>query len=147
MLAPVDLDLRPSRLMAAYLSCLYAAALASLAPLSVPAWLKFVAILPLGWSALQALRKHAWRSAPDAVAALRLQADGSIELRRRGGETEAALVEPTSTLLPFVVVMHLRPVRGRGRCTVVLAPDALSGEQLRSLRVWLRWQADPSGRV
>lgn len=141
MQLPLELELRSSRLIAAYLLCIHAAALASLVPLSLPSWLKIGAVIPLSWSALYGLRRHAWRTAAAAIAGVRLHADGSIELLRRGGAVEAAAVEPASTLLPFAIVIRVRYAERRGGCAVVVAPDALSAEQLRQLRVWLRWLA------
>lgn len=75
------------------------------------------------------------------VTALRLLPDGRIECRLKGEEAfSSAELLPLATVHPLLTVLHL--LAGDQRRTVVLVPDSGCAEELRLLRIWLRWRAD-----
>ena len=72
------------------------------------------------------------------IASVTLHADGGVEFSRRNGSRNQALIEPESTVTALMTVLLLR-VEGRREALVVLA-DALSNDDFRRLRLWLRWR-------
>lgn len=106
--------------------------------LAVAAWL---AATGHAWAAAAALAGAWWagRTRQDGLE-LRLRGDGICELRD-GRATRVAGVFSAAGWL----VLRLAENRNRAR-VVVLAPDAASAEELRRLRVWLRWAA-PRGNL
>lgn len=81
-----------------------------------------------------------WRCRSEVVA-LRLLADGRLEYRRQGEKTFAlAELQPTATVHPLLTVLRLKVANAT--LSVVVAPDSGRIEELRQLRIWLRWRAD-----
>lgn len=74
------------------------------------------------------------RTAPPLI---RCKADGCLEIRR-AATWQAASVLPDSVALPWLIVLRWRE-NGR-RHSLPLPPDALSDDEHRRLRVWLRWK-------
>lgn len=70
------------------------------------------------------------------VTGLILQRDGSLKLLESNGKETSACVEPTTTVLTWLVVLKLKTCEGR-RIGMALPADALVGETHRQLRVWL----------
>jgi hypothetical protein len=81
----------------------------------------------------------------DAAKSLELHADGRVFWGDGEGVRHAAELDRGHYVSPLLVVVDLRPLTG-GRKRVMLAADAVRGEDMRRLRVWLRWRhAQPSG--
>lgn len=130
-----------------------------LAALSVwlPSWPVWMALL---FDAVVAA--SLWRSTRSTnVSLLRLEGDGRVSLADAAGHWQSYAVAADSAVLPFLVVLRLRPsaaspeeaagaapfsCRGGAVRNLVLPPDALvEAGQFRALRVWLRWRAGASG--
>ncbi|MEQ1662256.1 MAG: protein YgfX [Thiobacillus sp.] len=77
-----------------------------------------------------------WRSR-QATRYLRLRADGSLQWREAAGEWQDAGVEDDSVVNRWMLVMRLR-VAGQVD-TVVILPDSVPADDMRRLRVALRW--------
>lgn len=82
----------------------------------------------------------AWRGLRPQVEALRLLADGGLEIRRVAETAFVAVeTEPGVLLHPALLVARLRAADGR-RALLTLTVDSLSREDFRRLRVFLRWR-------
>lgn len=105
--------------------------------------------LPRGWQAaalalvLASAVWHAWfRQLPAMPAGLRLLPDGRWGLHWGGvAEAEASLLDGVYRS-SWLIRLPLRLDDGR-RLNLMLWPDSAPTEQLRGLRVWLRWGARP----
>jgi toxin CptA len=86
------------------------------------------------WHLAQALQRGR-----RAVRALELRAAGDARWQDSAGRWNEAEVQPGSYVSSWLVVLNLR-APGGGRCSVVLLPDSAAAEELRRLRVWLRWR-------
>lgn len=132
-MAPAVFELKPSRQLRGYLTGLLALAAVAL----------FIADLAMGWRmvGLAALALGTFVSLrPRTAARLRCHEDGRLELWDRGAWRETA-PQAGMVVLPGLTVLRLRP-EGLGRSlSVVALPDSLPAEELRRLRVWLRWRA------
>jgi hypothetical protein len=138
---PMDLNLRRSWQLAAALAALHGLALLSLVPVTIPLWAKLLLSFVILASLVHGLRRHALRLSPRAVLALRLHADGKLELRRRDGVGVAGSVSPQSCIFPGLVVLLVTGEDERRPTALTLLPDALAKDELRQLRSWLRWKA------
>lgn len=73
------------------------------------------------------------------ISALRLGLKGELEAVSKVGAHETATVLPSSTVLPGLIVLHLR-LAGRN-VALVLPADATGAAGHRQLRLWLQWLA------
>ena len=132
----LTVTLRPSPILALALTLMAGAAL-------VCAWISLpgAAVAPAAagitlawaWHLAQALQRSV-----RAARALELDAQGGARWLDGSGLWQEAEVLPSSYASDWLVVLNLRAVRRRR--SLVLLPDAAPPEELRRLRVWLRWR-------
>jgi len=137
--ASLKIDIRPSAVLAAALGAVHILALV-VACLNLSGWASYAVIagvLLSGSASLAAVLQL--RSA--AVVHLELHADGRAAWRDRGGFWHHGRLGGDHYVSPALVVIGLRPAEARAR-RLVLAADSASAEDLRRLRVWLRWRGD-----
>jgi toxin CptA len=135
--ATLRIALRPSRWLGAVLGAGHAAALA-IAAAMLPASAACCAVIALGLSWLEVQRRHAARTAADAVIGLELSTSEGMVVHQRNGRYQAG--PPVSRFVsPALVVVTLRPPGGWRTIAVVIVPDAVGAEAHRRLRVWLKW--------
>lgn len=130
---PLLIETRASATTKGLRLALHLAALAALflALLPTPARLAGIALLGASlWAT--------WKQ-PVAVR-LRAKADGQLEVWRDSAWKPLDL-RPDSVALAWLIVLRWR--EGRKNRSLALPPDALSGEDHRRLRMWLRWKATP----
>ena len=82
---------------------------------------------------------HALQWGRSALRALELNAKGSVRCRDGLGQWREAEILPGSYVASWLIVVNLGMGGQRGR-SLVLLPDAAVAEELRLLRVWLRWR-------
>lgn len=101
-----------------------------------------LAALPAGWQlALGAgvIGLVIWaarRAAP--ITRLRIGADGGLQCQDAAGEWQAMAVLGDSFVSPVLIVLRYRDEDGAVR-TRTLLPDSAAADELRRLRVSLRW--------
>lgn len=79
---------------------------------------------------------------PRAVSGLVLGANGDVRWQDAAGAWSDAKIIPGSYVSQWLIVVNLAaltPSGRRGR-SLVLLPDCAAPEELRQLRVWLRWR-------
>ncbi|HTY02463.1 MAG TPA: protein YgfX [Rhodocyclaceae bacterium] len=103
-----------------------------LVPTVLPIPLKLALWLVLALSLFRLLRRQ------DDATVLTLKVDGAVSWERRGGQLEYR-VDHATTVLPWFVVLRLRSESAIE--SLVLPVDALSPNEHRQLRTWLRWRA------
>ena len=109
---------------------------ASLLSLQWPWVWKLVLLAVLGISLWQALR-------PSRFVALRLDQDGNLACDLRDGTRLPATLLPDSTVFSWLVVLRLRLDGERSALSLPLFQDHMSGDEFRTLRLWLRWCFNP----
>lgn len=127
-----EIELKPSRLLGLLLAAMVALGLTALWQATMPEGARWALAL-----AVVGLAIRGWRQAT-RQARLRLSADGSLQ--RLGGEAGWQDVEVLgdSFVSPFLVVLRYR-IGGEGVRSHVLLPDSADADDLRRLRVSLRW--------
>jgi toxin CptA len=132
--------LRPSRILAAILVIAHGAALAVIALVSVPLWLKVIAIAALAVSLVFEIRQTVLLRAPDAVVALEITSDDALSIQTRRGDWIECEVLGSTYVTYFLAIVNLKD-QGSGRVKrAVILPDSIDAEDFRKLRVWLRWK-------
>jgi len=63
------------------------------------------------------------------------------------GDALSVSIASGTVVFSQLVVLRVRKNEQRRPMTLVLLPDSMSAEQFRVLRLWLRWRAEPKGRV
>ncbi len=137
MTQSLSVSLKPSRILALVLTVMAAAALVC-AWISVPpaAFLPIAAGIALAWAWHCAQALH-W--APSAVRMLELDARGRTRCRDGTDVWHDAVILPGSYVSRWLIVLSL-DAGDRRRRSLVLLPDTAGGDELRRLRVWLRWR-------
>ena len=133
----LTLSLRSSRILALALTLIAGAALAC-------AWasLPDIAFLPVAAGIVLALVWHipeTLQRGKRAVRTLQFKAQGAVRWQDGSGQWHEAQILPSSYVCGWLVVLNLG-ANGRLARSVVLLPDCADAEELRRLRVWLRWR-------
>lgn len=138
---PLFLHLRPSPRLAILLLLVHALAAAAVGLAGLPFGVTALLWILLPFSAFHLIRHHALLRASGSPLRLQTREDGSVEYQTREGKWLRLHLLPQSTLFPFLAVLCLRPAQGGRNRALTIFSDALSPEDWRRLRVWLRWQA------
>lgn len=121
----------------------HGAAIAMVLVVSMPLWLKPIAVAALVIN----LGLEIWRNAlmrdADAVVAIGIAADNALSIQTRRGDWVECAVRGDTYVASFLVVLNLRRLDNEHRKSVVILPDAIDAEDFRKLRVWLRWKGSP----
>jgi hypothetical protein len=137
--ATLKIDIRPSLILSSALSALHFLALAA-AWVSLTGWAQYLVVSGVLLSGAATLGS-VLQLLPAAVMSLELHADGRASWRdRRGGWHQGGLGGGHYVSWVLVVV-GLRPAERRIR-RLVLAADSAPPEDMRRLRVWLRWRGN-----
>jgi len=136
MLLPGTIILRPSRHLAILLLLAHGGAVAVVFAIAFPIWLKLMLLAAIAASLGHILRGlHGLRR----ITRLTLRSDGLLEYVRGNDQSGEARIHPHTTVTPWLSVLLLR--RDKRIEVLAVLPDALSGEDFRRLRLWLRWHA------
>jgi toxin CptA len=90
------------------------------------------------------LRHHASRSASGALTSIELRPDGSAAVENRNGRRSEVRVLGSSFVSPILTILNLTVAGVSLPRSLVVAPDALTADEFRRLRVWLRWRPTPA---
>ncbi len=112
-----------------------AAALASDAPALARAGISCALIC----FAVDGVRRHALRRGAGVVERLAVDLAGKIEVDGQGRSSSIGRVAAGSFVAPWLIVVHWIPDGARFARTIFLLPDMADPEELRRLRVLLRW--------
>jgi len=133
----------PSPLLAGALALAHGAAI-TCCVLFLPAWeLPALASALLAGSLVFHVRRDAMQRSGHAITELVLTNGGTCELSLLNGDTVTGNIEGSTFVAPLLTVINVCPAgRGRRRA-VVLLPDSAPGQDLRRVRVWLRYRVRP----
>lgn len=137
MIDKLTVTLKPSRVLALALTLMAGAALAC-AWISLPV----LALAPVAAGVALTWAFHfvqALQLGNGAARALDLGAQGDARWQDGSGQWREAEILPSSYASGWLIVVNLRGSGKRHR-SLVLLPDAAAAEELRRLRVWLRWR-------
>lgn len=137
---PLTLDLHSSRRLAQLLIAAHGGALLcvlSARPFSFDGWVVTLSVVALAISLIREL----WRIwGRRRIVHLILRADGTLAGERADGRSLSWQVMQRTTVTPWLLLLWLRGPQGQSE-VLTLLPDALAFDDLRRLRIWLRWRA------
>ena len=136
---PLKVELGRSRLAAAFVFVSHIATASLLAFAPVDAMLRAAAVVAIGAHALRALRTWALQSAARAVVRVELSGDRRAVLIERCGRRCEGEVRAESYDGERLTTLVVRPDGARVSRAVTIVPDMLPAEDLRRLRVLLRY--------
>ena len=137
----LKISLRPSRILTAILVAAHGGAIAVVALVAMPLWLKLMAIAALAVSLVAAVRRAALLLAPGSVVAIEIGLDDSLSIQtRRGSRIGECEVLASTYVAGFLAIINLREPETRAVRHVIVLTDSIDGEDFRRLRVWLRWK-------
>lgn len=139
--AALKIEIRPSLILAGLLGAVHILGLVA-ALLSVPGWAGYLVGSGVVLSAVATLAK-VLQFLPASVVSLELYADGRASWRDRSGLWhEGGFGGGDHYVSAALVVVALRSAGRHQARPLVLAADSASAEDMRRLRVWLRWRGD-----
>ena len=130
------IEIRPSRELAALLAAAHILALVA-AWIALGGWPRYLVEFGILLSAAGCLAEVFQRSDRSATS-VELRGDGSASWRDRAGVWHEGRLGRDHYLSPVLVVVELRR-EDRGRKRIVLFVGSTPSEEMRRLRIWLRW--------
>lgn len=127
-----ELRLKPSRTLGAGIVLMGVLAAVATLRAELPAVAQVMLLGGVVWSVALGMR-HARR-----LPQLALDDDGALHVRGSEGAWQAVTVMPESLVSSALIVLRYRVPSARG-LTLTLLPDSAAAEDLRRLRVSLRW--------
>lgn len=137
---PLEILIRPSRLIASLLLAIHITAALIVAQLPVSMLARLVVMLAVLGSLMWNLVLY-WQRTPKR---LRWQLEGGWRITDYQQHEESVELLPQAHLGNWIVVAHFRSATGGKRRTVMLARDSCSATSLRCLRVLLRYGSPKS---
>ena len=132
----IALELRPSKLLLGLLCAISMASCAILAQLPLSIFIKLALMALVVISTAYFALRDAWLCLPSSWKRIEVSSQGALKLINNRGES----VEPTmaaSTLIhSFMTILNFKNWR---LPPLILFTNAANQEELRKLRVWLRW--------
>jgi len=136
---PLKIELGRSRLAAAFVFASHIATASLLAFAPVDAMLRAAAVVAIGAHALRASRTWALQSAARAVVGVELSSDRRAVFIERCGRRCEGAVRAESYVGERITTLVVRPDGARVSRAIAILPDMLPEEDLRRLRVLLRY--------
>lgn len=84
----------------------------------------------------------AWRAGRPSVVGLKLFVDGRLEIATAQHDWRSAEVISPLRIHPWLTVLRIRS--DDCACVLAIAPDSLTYEDFRRLRLWLGWRRRPT---
>lgn len=113
------------------------ATVVALTPL--PAALRWALLALLAAASLESLERVVRLRGPRAIVRFRVQRDGAIEVETASGARLEGRLRPGSFVAPWLVIVRWRAPGAWRDSTVLVLPDMAPADDLRRLRVLLRW--------
>ncbi len=142
----IDLSLRASPRLAWLLAASHFAAIIAALVLPVSWWFRAAACTLILLSAGVQIYRRALRKGDDACVGLHLMRDGSCQLRMAGGDVIGGRLCRGWFVSPQLIVMRVSCDGERLSRGFSLLPDSADADDLRRLRIFLRFAVDPSAR-
>jgi hypothetical protein len=140
----IDVPIGRSRVLAAVLVSLHAAAMAAVVVLPIAWWIRLTGCALLLASASLTVRQYAFVTGSQACSRLRIANDGVCRLELDGSRIVTGRLLSGWLASPFLTVVQVHCKNERLARKLVLLPDSSDSETLRRLRIFLRFSIDRS---
>jgi toxin CptA len=129
--------------LAAVLSLAHGAAIACAVACLPGWWMPASVSAAIAISLVFHVRRDALQLSGNAVIALVLQDDGRCELALANGCIITGSIEGTTFVTALLTVINVRPPGPARPRAAILLPDCAPAQDLRQVRVWLRYRVRP----
>jgi len=143
--ARVRIMIGPSCILASMLGLAHVAALVVALIVALPSWAKLLVGVVIAASCGWSIYRSALLRGSRAIVELEIGESGRAVIRMRNGAWHDAQVQGSSLVSPWLTVLNMLPDGGRQAQHVVILPDNVDPEAIRSLRVLLRWSRPAGG--
>ncbi len=140
--AQLQVELKTSKLAQTLVAIVFLATAVLVAWLPLAAWLRAAAVVVIGIHSLLALRWAA-RSAAGSLLRMKVAADRRATMTTRDGRSIEGTVLAETYVGESLTSIVWRPDGARRSRAVALLPDMMPREELRRLRVMLRYSQAP----
>ncbi len=131
----------PSARLAVLLGILHLAAAGLACWVPLPVWPKAVFVIVVAWRLRSCLDEVALLRAPGAIVTVQVTGEGRVIAYTRGGARLECELLPSSVVSYGLTILNLRTAKARRPRHVVACCGNVDCDDLRRLRVWLRWAA------
>ncbi len=135
----MDVPIRTSRILAAVLVAMHAAAIVAVSLLPIPWWIRLTGGVLLLASASLMVRRYAFVRGAQACSRMRISKDGVCALELDNDRVLTGRLQSGWLASPLLVVAQVRCEGEWLARKVVLFPDSSDSETLRRLRIFLRF--------
>jgi toxin CptA len=140
---PLRLQIAASPLLAGALSLAHGVAILCAVLFLPDWWMSGPACAAIAGSLVFHVRRAALQLSGRAVTELLLMDGGKCELTLLTGGILSVTIEGSTFVAPVLIVLNVRQVGSGGLRSVVLMPDSAPEQDLRQVRVWLRYRVRP----
>ena len=142
----IDVPIGASRILAAILITMHAAAIVAMSVLPIPLWLRVTGGALLLASAALMVRRYAFLKGSQACSRLRISKDGECKVELTADRVATGRLQSGWLASPLLVVARVRCNGERLARKIVLLPDSTDADTLRRLRIFLRFALVRSAR-
>ena len=135
----IDVPIGSSRILAAVLISMHAAAFVAVSVLPVPLWIRVTGDVLLLASAALMVRRYAFVKGSQACSRLRISKDGDCRLDLAADRVATGRLQSGWLASPLLIVAQVRCTGERLARKIVLLPDSSDADTLRRLRIFLRF--------
>ena len=140
----IDLELKPSRRLGFFLAIVHGAAIIAVVTLPWPWWLRLIAMALITANAVALIRSRALPDGHQSLVSLKLSRDATCRLHLADGSELTGKLCRGWLATPCLIVLRVVAGEQRHRHGITLLSDSASKDDLRKLRVFLRFAIDPS---
>lgn len=141
---PIQVDFKPSTRFIGLFATASAAACIVLATMTIVWPIKAMAALLLITCASYAILYHGLKCLPDSVVSIRVDVKNELYILYKSGKEQRVTVAANTTVTPYLVVLNVNSVSNAWwkrlfGISIIILPDHADADDLRQLRVWLKW--------
>jgi hypothetical protein len=107
-------------------------------------WLKTLLILLVIFSSAFYIARDALGLLPWSWVALEIDSQDKLQLTAQNGVQQTVTVLPESLVASYLIVLQVKIEQRFLRKSLILLPDSANSDDLRRLRVWLKWASHKS---
>jgi len=149
---PIQLDFKPSMLASALFTLMSLGAFSIVILLAFSWQIKLLLCVLIMASAIYTLLCHSLLLLPWSCVGLKVSIKNQLQLVLKNGDVLDVIAQSNSVVTPYLTVLNSRIkdaglVHGLFHQHLIIFPDAVNADDLRKLRVWLRWASCHSAAI
>lgn len=141
---PLQVDFKPSKRFIGLFALAAIAVCIVLATTPVAWQIRASLVLLIIACSAHAILYHGLKCLPASIVSIRVDIKNELYILQRNGNELQVKVAANTTVTPYLIVLNVNSVSSEGwkrliRNSIVILPDHVKADDLRRLRVWLKW--------